>query len=215
MCKLTTIFINPGNVNFGVRENPADQGTGKHIIVDARLLNNGAGATLASEETQTQNTVLSVLGNRNVTLQYSASPDNGFLGVLAVMAHETGHVMWYDKSVRGKPCFASNFMTPSWTGGTPNRRWVDFAAFTPNDHKADPETHPKKKLLTPGKARKLYENFVSVFAAVSPEEDYIETYKLSALLPNITALSADHTIDVLQNVQRAPISNKLACVRSL
>ena len=219
MCRLNMIFINPGNINFGVRENPADQGTGKYIMLDARLLSGGAGATLASEETQTQNAVLTVLGNTNVTLQYSATPDSGFLGVLAVMAHEMGHVAWYEKNVRAKPCFANNFMTSTWTGSVPNRRWVNFAAVTANDHSIDPDTHPKKRRLTQGKLRKLHDNFVSVFAAVSPEEDYVETYKLSALLSdvvsNISALSPGLGIDIVQNTQRQPISRKLACVRSM
>jgi hypothetical protein len=216
MCRLNTIFITSSNI--GVRENPADQGTGKYIFLDARLLNGGGGATLAAEEAATQNAVLTQLGNTNVTLQYSAAPDNGFLGVLAVMAHEMGHVNWYDKKVGAKPCFVSSFMNPTWTGSVPNRRWVNFAAPTANDHSVDPDTHPKKRRLTPGKVKKLYDNYVSVFAAVSPEEDYVESYKLSALLSdvvqNVAAFSANGN-DILANAQRQPIRGKLACVRSL
>jgi hypothetical protein len=95
------------------------------------------------------------------------------------------HVNWYDKDVPGKNCFQTAFMGRSWTGAVPTRRWVNFAEPTANDHRADPDTHPKKRKLPPGKVRKLHENFVSVFAAVSPEEDYVETYKLSALRSDV------------------------------
>jgi hypothetical protein len=217
LCRLDAIFIT--NYNIGVRENPADQGRKSYIFLDSNLLN---GATLAAEETALQNSILAAYNLGNIRIQYSAAGDNGYLGVVAVMAHEMGHVNWYAKNVRNQACFQQAFMGRSWTGATPNRRWVNFAEATANDHRADPDTHPKKKRLPPGKVRKLHQNFVSVFASVSPEEDYVETYKLLALRsdvsPSLTSLVINangQDIDVLQNSQQAPISAKLACVRSL
>jgi hypothetical protein len=188
------------------------------------------------------------------------SGTSGAAEILAVLAHELGHIMLADTNADGvnqlgnpnhrpcnppaSSCFSTYFLA-GWNAVAPlpipppafkQRRWIAFNDPNPSirygsapgfaDIAADIAlgTAAGDAQATTGTYQGIYSGpFVSVFAALSPEEDYVETYKyktlgaagggslnLSISLPNFVPAS----VDVLARV-RAPspaLQNKLACV---
>jgi hypothetical protein len=137
----------------------------------------------------------------------NASADTGAMSVLATLAHEYGHILWYDKFVAkgGGPadptgtsfCGGQFYTTPtvSWQYpvSVPPGRWLNFGQIRDQS----PLTSP---ILTlpgfynanlPAKAGdnllRLYVGgisvgpWASVLAAFSPDEDFVETFELSVL----------------------------------
>jgi hypothetical protein len=125
--------------------------------------------------------------------------------VLAALAHEFGHILWYD-SLRSDPngiynpknfCIntGTGFFDNAWSSVTqPGARWVDFA--TNQDQPKGLLPHDVITALSnsnPSTAadylNKLYANdstsasslWPSLFAALSPQEDFAETYKIYIL----------------------------------
>lgn len=116
------------------------------------------------------------------------------MGLLSAIAHELGHVSFADanadqqtnRPTQAKDCFKTNFIDASWLSYS-KRRWVPFAASSGARHKntSIPEPSGISSKLNPngyGDASKLLSQvsgteFVNLFAAVSPEEDFIEAYK--------------------------------------
>jgi len=188
------------------------------------------------------------------------SPSNGLKDaeILAVLAHELGHIMLAETNADGQPgrpgrpcdapaapsCFSTYFLA-GWNAVAPlpapafkQRRWIAFN--DPNSSirygsapgfaniAADIAlgTAAGDRQATMDTYQGIYSGptFVSVFAALSPEEDYAETYKyktlgaagggslnLSISLPNFTPAS----VNVLAPVRSPPsgaLQNKLNCV---
>jgi hypothetical protein len=116
------------------------------------------------------------------------------MGLLSAIAHELGHVSFADanadqqtnRPTQAKGCFKTNFIDASWLSYS-KRRWVPFAASSGAKHKNPniPEPSAIGSKLNPNgfaEASKLLSQvsgteFVNLFAAVSPEEDFIEAYK--------------------------------------
>jgi hypothetical protein len=133
---------------------------------------------------------------------YPATPNNnGEISVLAALAHEMGHVLWYDAFVpnRGGNIdlnnFCNGFYTPnSWSGvNVTSKRWIDFGdQVTGETHTPDYIT-PLRNHLNPSSPdfaqagedlNKLFSDpgLTGTLAAVSPDEDFVETYMLYVLL---------------------------------
>jgi len=125
--------------------------------------------------------------------------------VLAALAHEFGHVFWYD-NFRPAPGGAYDFNTfcggafydNSWQDFKPPRLWREFG---------DPQYQHKPydvqisqlalsvSLGTYSKAgdllHRIYKkegHWASLFAAFSPDEDFVETFKLYVLANTTTPL---------------------------
>jgi hypothetical protein len=137
----------------------------------------------------------------------NAYPNNsGVMSVLAALAHELGHVLWYDAFVSppGGSFSAANFCegfytTDSWSPAiavSPNR-WIAFGEENSNiTHKPDYISvlqsdlrgglgHPRPNFGQAGEdIHKLLQDqgLASVLAAVSPDEDFVETFELYVLL---------------------------------
>jgi hypothetical protein len=118
------------------------------------------------------------------------------LATLAVLAHEMGHVLYYDGNVDGRTetcrpirvdtCFDTVFVGQYWDKGSwQKKRYVTFRARNSKHKKSGiPEVDVIDSLIpaAPDQAaaaiRQVYTgDFVSLFSAVSPEEDFVETYK--------------------------------------
>jgi len=130
---------------------------------------------------------------------HTVTPDSVSLGLLAVLAHEVGHIKWHrDNIYSSLGCYYDNFVgaNNAWkadgqlatsvvrpwhpdfadpnAGGPPNQR----ASHTDNQA---PDPHASG--LNPGQVRNLYtKGFVSAVAGISPEEDFVETYALLTIL---------------------------------
>jgi len=157
------------------------------------------------------------------TSQNTAASGPG-AGVLAVLAHELGHLLLADVNADGKggmgatgakdhsrsllcgkpanDCFERAFLEATGTSKRWNaknfhdnmRRWIEFTnQGKQNNNKHLNNTVDFEKIWKDIKnshypqarqgIKSIYDNgeFVSVFAAVSPEEDFVETYKYKVL----------------------------------
>jgi hypothetical protein len=174
----------------------------------------------------------------------SADPAVATLGVLA---HDLGHVLLADTNADGvdarhprrqfvgpprNGCFEDKFINASWNRELFHanmRRWVRFGE--QNNNRPTKVEFAVGRLRAKGRAalQRLgaavrvvthSNQFVSLFAAVSPEEDFVETYKykvLSDAVPNLTirrpvSLSRVAVSDLLGG---DVVGGKVGCLRDL
>jgi hypothetical protein len=191
LCLVEKFFVTGGS-SFGFWENPysgQDHRSRTYIGVNESVFNQ----TLAQEETTL---VRSLLENERdkLNLNYDIQPKGGVnekhLAILAVLAHELAHIRWYRWNVFAEPCYQQAFSSKTWDkiDDAFQRKWVAF-----NEEKG---TLKNKSLKRPKEVNdkklakdflNLYKEFASPFGVVSPEEDYVETYKLATIWPNFTA----------------------------
>ncbi len=132
--------------------------------------------------------------------------------LLAVLAHEMGHVRYYDIA-RDRPstpdCFTgffeswnANYAPPLWRRLlTPSERLDDPSQRVPVHHKDPPYTSDIDAAANTAAGgnllRKIYlpsAPWASFFASLSPDEDFVETYKLAVLTqatPPLKSLSTN------------------------
>jgi hypothetical protein len=182
-------------------------------------------------------------------LHTTSRPDSG-LTVLATLAHELGHLLLSDsnadgidpghprRKVSGPPrsaCFEGVFLALSWNADMFRqhmRRWVGFGDQNQNERKNPDLQFDLKQLRTAVQEDKLdiandaitriYESreFVSFFASVSPEEDFVETYKykvLADVMANqpVGLQLRGQEINVLDFVGKGIPAKKVECLREL
>ncbi|HEY1260006.1 MAG TPA: hypothetical protein VGF34_12240 [Stellaceae bacterium] len=126
------------------------------------------------------------------TLSVKALPDSfeksSAMSVLAVLAHEFGHVYWFDNFVpNAGGSFANNFC-----GGIfyPSAKWGNSKVGVPfsGGHRfvSFGDTSPYPGSHVPGLPGSLHSilgsgSWASALAAFSPDEDFVETFELSVL----------------------------------
>jgi hypothetical protein len=222
LCELDVIFVNPAkqtpsppydNASFGVWENPSDQGNGSYIFLAEVDLQR----TLKATEEKVQNGFLAAATNPGRSVSYTVTTDSNELGALSIMLHEAAHVKWYADEIFQNPCYVRQFFSPAYNGSPSRRAWINFA---------EPPGKTRKKQaptgLTKTQLRNIYQQGnASVFAAQSPEEDYVETYKLYGILKNVTSykahidrdMSGTWTVDLrTQQSNNNELKGKLACI---
>jgi hypothetical protein len=135
--------------------------------------------------------------------------DSSQMTVLAVLAHEFGHILWYDTfyptgSFNPNPssfCNGNNFFV-SWENVNPPPPWRTFGYLSnDSEHVQDPTSDnitvaQLRKYINRQSDSQLYNiltnlyapygRWASLFAAFSPDEDFVETFKL-AVLENATS----------------------------
>jgi hypothetical protein len=152
--------------------------------------------------------VSNLLGIASSPITIQANPDTPTMTVLAALAHELGHVKWWQDQVEGKKC-----STPP-TGSQPlfaNNSWLFHDDMTPRFQYFGQERHynpygrSRQGNLPKGLVDKdilkndintrntslenqdlstIYDGeWASIFATVTPDEDFVETYVLAALIP--------------------------------
>jgi hypothetical protein len=128
-------------------------------------------------------------GSFSVTVTPNSFAVNPAMSVLAVLAHEFGHVYWFDSFVpNAGGSFANNFC-----GGIfyPSANWQRNAVGVPfsngnrfvffGDTPSYSGSHVPR---LPGTLHSIYSsgNWASALAAFSPVEDFVETFELSVLM---------------------------------
>jgi hypothetical protein len=150
--------------------------------------------------------------------------DTHITSILAALAHEFGHVHWYDTFVAtpGGPaktdtstgfCFGT-FYSNSWTSNNvtaPDGRWLSFSDIRYQQQHKSPgmDVNDLRTLLNQGNGQnqrpfrlagdflgRLHESkeWASSLAAFSPDEDFVETFQLFVLLWADPGLSSPITI---------------------
>ena len=142
-----------------------------------------------------------------------ASLNDSGTSVLAALAHETGHIYWWDTFVphAGDPhatntatfCNGNFYPGGIWEGAAvdvPPHRWVDFGYVRqpPQAYVAQLSqvltSGPGHSLMAGEVLHKIYSRgtWASALAAYSPDEDFVESFELSVLhnggLQNLTVV---------------------------
>jgi hypothetical protein len=218
LCSLETVYIvtdptlqsnNPRM--WGMRERA--RGGLKHIAISSTVLNDpdlqeGPGKSpYANYETKTLHSLLAsaLPGDWNSgQLKYVSTEPRRAMAILAILAHEMGHVVWWSQDVVNKPIGGGRrFYSFSWrnafTPATP--RFREFGMNAPGDVPVGPDLQAVKADLTnpgdPTHSRAVtdllkiydrqsvggtqYSEWPSLFATVAPDEDFVETFKLWVL----------------------------------
>jgi hypothetical protein len=153
---------------------------------------------------------------------------NRIYTVLAALAHEYGHVLWYDTfrpKVGGAYDFTTfcdgRFYTDSWKDVEPPPKWREFGQVQ-GEHKIyDVQTADVLNAMNQGNLTtqhgagdliyRVYDTagpWASLFASFSPDEDFVETFKFRTLvnattpvtsLPITITGSASHQADVFSD----------------
>jgi hypothetical protein len=187
----------------------------RYIATSATLWQNGTAPSFVDyENMRLQALLLRLDPNANAWFSLpglkpyfsSASPNTSGMTVLAVLAHEYGHVLWFDKFVvnpDGSPnpggaayiqpnspalfCNGRFYTAGSWTTiAVPSARWIGFGERLPDQvHRPDVAGLLKTDLSNgnfAAAARNLSNIFLdtdlaSTLASFSPIEDFVVTYE--------------------------------------
>jgi hypothetical protein len=198
------------------------------------LLNHTAGSEHALPQSASQRL-------QNLT-SFVVSPNTSTMSILAALAHEFGHVHWWDTFVQppGSPhatntntfCGGGFYPSGYWQGSVvdvPPGRWIEFGEIL--DQPKGSAVSQLSNLLTlrsyarAGDAlNRIYTSgrWASALAAYSLDEDYVETFELSVLLnanPGLQTLRVNaggRSADILRNVNdTSELARKLKCFGSL
>ena len=167
-----------------------------------------------------------------------ASPDTSAMTLLAVLAHEYGHVYWYDAFVSppggsfraARFCGGRFYTANKWgsIGVPPTGRWIEFGQQLGNqlhnpdyigtlaNHLSHADFGQAGSAL---RAILLDQDLISTLASFSPIEDFVESYEWFALLsanPPLTkfTIQIDNLppINILGQIANKPgLRRKMAC----
>lgn len=202
LCQLDGIFIDPGrSYSWGYRENKDNQDPlmRKYIGLSAALWQGVSHApAFTTYETGVLNTLLGL-----PVPQYSfANPDTPEINILGLLAHEMGHILWFHKNIAKSLCTPPPpgtqpmFHQHSWfrmTSNYPQFHYFgfDIAGNLPIDRPVRNDV--QQDILTnqtevPNDIIDIYgDEWASLFATVSPDEDFVETYELVVLTSSLTS----------------------------
>jgi hypothetical protein len=264
LCSLTHFFVITSQSYsprepLGIWESP-DRGANMYIAIPYEQLDAASGPrSLAAEENDLYGRRLLNVNPLRATLPSfteisGSNTKTPEAAILAVVAHELGHILLADTNADGagprghtrpcpppdnsgpmpkKSCFGVDFLAAAgagrgWQQGRFNtRRWINFGNENGNKHnKASIKTiddlraeaaSSANDTITTSDIKGIYDNdFVSVFAAISPEEDFVETYKYRVLadagLTNLGLnIPGTGTISVLGRTS-TELNRKKSCV---
>jgi len=228
LCKLNGIFINRAGCNgnepntcnlsdgdvannsWGFRKYPSGE---RYIAISLGLWNYHPCQAprivcvppFQTYETRLTQAVLKTLSPTPVPIQFSASSNTAAMTVLATLAHEYGHIYWFDSFVidpnTGAPnpggpadttrfCSGGFYPLGSWPFPVdlPPGRWLSFGEILNQAPPSDVLQLPG--LLSPrhlseaaARLHNIYSNgrWASALAAFSPHEEFVETFELFVL----------------------------------
>jgi hypothetical protein len=136
-----------------------------------------------------------LVGVSGLASYVSASNDTPEMTVLAVMAHELGHILWWNKGLLSRPCptplppgVDQIFWKIAWRNPAGPPPFHNFGVQFPTDQrlrgpsKDDVRANAGNPPVARNLLRQIYGgDWASLLANVAPDEDLIETYKLSIL----------------------------------
>jgi len=102
------------------------------------------------------------------------------LGLISILAHEMAHIKFRRDGGRTRPCFDQDFVQRSWErdiGDTVTRRWLAFNDVIGTPKVPRPDANDRVGLENVYKG-----GHATLLANRSPEEDYVETYKIKQLM---------------------------------
>jgi hypothetical protein len=172
-------------------------------------------------------------GSISITVMPSSLQTSSALGILAVLAHEFGHVYWFDSFVvdpnTGAPNPGGSFVNKYFCNGGfyPLGNWQGIAVALPFPNGtrwvkfADPVNYNGSDVPgLPGTLHNIYHsgNWASALAAFSPDEDFVETFELFVIwkaglttleITNSSNRYSDYIID--NGTVASALATKMAC----
>ncbi|MBV8888231.1 MAG: hypothetical protein JO305_01030 [Alphaproteobacteria bacterium] len=244
LCSLSNIFIVDSDsshnspLSWGVRKR-SDQKKFIGLSVDNWRGGPLSQSTpLATYEMQLLDRLLQVNGlpsgsSKYLYTTFAATPDTRSLAILDILAHEMGHIVWWDQNVAQgctkSPAYSpQHFQQLSWSVLGNTARFHDFgmqngghlgpslSTLVYNFTHPLPNTSPTTTLGYIYNGDPTYQEVsASVFATVAQDEDFIETFKYLVLTRaglqhfNV-AIGQNSPIDVVANLNASTLSNRLA-----
>jgi hypothetical protein len=222
-CNLSPMAV--GNNSWGMRQYDPNSGAilGRYVALSLGLWNNSAspgwtcsGRTYCAPPFHTYQTgvvqallmslapTVAISATNLPTISSSTSADIAEMSVLATLAHEYGHVLWYDTFVPMKGGGPAAPATPGFCGGlfytAPTAPWQYPVSVPPGRWLLFGEIREQSPLNStilnlpgfftanlPGLAgdnlNRLFNGgqWASTLAAFSPDEDFVETFELTVL----------------------------------
>jgi len=243
LCALDKIYIAEANTDhavWGIREK---RNRTRHIGISKELLDKIIG-TWTSPYAQYEMEIVDNLLWRSENpepdwlrhLTYKVVGDSPSIAVLAILAHEIGHTMWWHRGVMNLKCDGVFFANLTWDRINIPPGFHHFGDKQRNKSIEDFDIDDMANLLSAGSLNALisnmhqvYEdgNWANLFSFVAPDEDFIETYKFQVLqdagvskidLEFPGTSGAPDTINVLTNFASAssgsPLGKKKAWIAS-
>lgn len=183
LCRLTNIFIVTDHASWGRWEDPTNHGGATPGKTQIAVNASDIGKTFSDK----QNDNLKVIPNKSVNGKHDevlpGRADANTLGLFYVLVHEIGHVKWHrDLPISGTDCGDPNFYSWQDISATKPRRWTKFG----NDDSKENHKRSVKKPKDIGNdadLKSIYTGgFVTALASASPEEDFVESYAIRALM---------------------------------
>jgi hypothetical protein len=242
LCGLDGIYVNNNagctdlngclGYSWGWRmQQPPANGNGRYIAVSSFFWKPTTGRFTTYQYNQFETELLKALLNSNFPLNASfgcanddhCNVDSFPLTILAALAHEVGHVRWYDLNDPGRggsyqpnEFCGGDFFQISWRppihSPPPWRAFLDRpkrhlpGQASPDRHQDPPQIHTPSEIdtidgnLEAGlllraafQIAQLYaesQPWPSFFGAVSPDEDFVETYKFRVLTSSSMGLTS-------------------------
>jgi len=149
----------------------------------------------------------------------SASPNTGVVTVLTALAHEFGHVDWYGAFVttpgqdanQNNSCKGSTFYSQNspWSGTPPPNRWIAFGKTRDHDSMLNALITQLRLGHFPKAGDELYKIFthkswVDAIAAISPDEDFVETEQFLILTDPSSSSKLQHLVIQIYGTQTYP-----------
>jgi hypothetical protein len=207
LCDLDGVFIGPPGASWGFRNATNKK---RYIAIPADLWSAGTPArrlplSYRAYETAVVNRLLNGWPGAHYPPGLGGPADSGLTTILGALAHEYGHILWYGTYVpnpRDPANFnnfcAGTFYAESWdtiSDTPPPNRWLPWGYQSSSTHKQD-DVQISDILTAPsgqtgarlarifrvhGPTTPPYGRWANLFAAFSPEEDFVETFKLFVL----------------------------------
>lgn len=248
LCQLNGVYVTP-TLSWGYRNWHNSQ---RYVAIPAALWSVGAPPRrmpkiYSDYENDIVEGLLPNWGGLKYQRDLGGPSDSGTNTILAALAHEFGHVLWYDIYAKPRDIMhpenfcGGTFYTESWAdlGDTPPlSRWRSFG-LPSGTHMGDDVQIGEITNPPPGQRGKnvarIYRikgtppprngRWANLFAAFSPEEDFVETFKLFVLRRANTDLNhqlhlkakikingTSITRDIPGTIAKRPVlKRKLAC----
>lgn len=203
---LDYIFIDTDPANkplvWGLRERA--HGNRIHVAINQQVLNDLENSLNPYSYYENKYIFYNLLNHQKINNLYymTATPDNLKVAVLAILAHEYGHVIWWDKHIDQQKCtndYRYYYQYSNWPNYYIGRGFHRFGQLNNGQTNDQPDVYRVLQDLdgqqpNPNSAisdlRKIYSGeWASLFATVSLDEDFIETYKLWVLTQPQTGLT--------------------------
>jgi hypothetical protein len=240
LCRLNVIYITPTPNSWGWMYRPTGW---RAVALSTGLWHK---ETYSGYETDLTR---SVLPKSEFTYTNAEPNDNLVMAVLAALAHEVGHIAWYAEVPAHRPAdFCGGNFFISWKANTvsppphwrelltPSERdrirhsekWSSLHGRWPYLHSRTPNVDSIDASRTKGAEQLAYEwvspgaPWASPFAAISPDEDFVETYKFKVLTTANPPLSSvqitvpgAETADIVRDYRvgnRRELKQKVDCI---